>query len=88
VRSAERSFRRAFAAGEVTVEGPRRNLRAGRRTAWLTATELQTLNQYVERIHALFGQGVPRRRGARLHEFTYVLAPVVSTGRRALKSTR
>lgn len=30
VRSAERSFRRAFAPGLATVEGPRRNLRAGR----------------------------------------------------------
>ncbi len=83
VRSAERSFRRAFAPGLATVEGPRRNLRAGRRTAWLTAAELQELNQHIERIHAIFGQGVPRRRGARLHEFTYVLAPVVEKGRRA-----
>jgi DNA-binding transcriptional ArsR family regulator len=88
VRSAERSFRRAFAPGEATVEGPRRNLRAGRRTAWLTAAELHALNQYLERIHALFGRGVPRRPGARLHEFTYVLAPVVSTGRRAPKPAR
>ena len=83
VRSAERSFRRAFAPGLATVEGPRRNLRAGRRTAWLTATELQALNQHLEGIHAIFGQGVPRRRGARLHEFTYVLAPVIQKGRRA-----
>ena len=83
VRSAERSFRRAFVPGEATVDGPRRNLRAGRRTAWLTAREIETLNEYLERIHALFGRGVPRRKGARLHEFTYVLAPVVHSGRRA-----
>ena len=83
VRSAERSFRRAFAPGLATVQGPHRNLRAGRRTAWLTAAQLRALNRYIEGIHALFGRGVPRRPGARLHEFTYVLAPVVETGRRA-----
>lgn len=82
VRSAERSFRRAFAPGFATVQGPHRNLRAGRRTAWLTAGELRTLNRYVERIHGLFGRGMPRRPGARLHEFTYVLAPIVEKRRR------
>jgi DNA-binding transcriptional ArsR family regulator len=82
VRSAERSFRRAFAPGLAEVRGPHRNLRAGRRTAWLTADELRVLNGYVERIHALFARGRPQRPGARLHEFTYVLAPVVEKGRR------
>ena len=82
VRSAERGFRRAFAPGVATVQGPRRNLRAGRRTAWLTARELEQLNRHLERIHALFGRGRPRRNGARLHEFTYVLAPIVERGRR------
>jgi DNA-binding transcriptional ArsR family regulator len=82
VRSAERSFRRAFAPGRAAVAGPERNLRAGRRTAWLTPRELRVLNGYIERIHALFGRGRPQRAGARLHEFTYVLAPIVGTGRR------
>ena len=82
VRSAERSFRRAFAPGLAEVRGPHRNLRAGRRTAWLTADELRVLNGYVERIHALFARGRPQRPGARLHEFTYVLAPIVEKGRR------
>jgi DNA-binding transcriptional ArsR family regulator len=76
LRSAQRGFRRSFAPGHATVQGPQRNLRAGRRTAWLTARELRVLNRYIERIHALFGRGVPRRAGARLHEFTYVLAPI------------
>lgn len=76
-RSAERSFRRAFKPGFADVDGPYRNLRAGRRTAWLTDAELQVLNRYLERIHALFGRGRPQRNGARLHEFTYVLAPIV-----------
>jgi DNA-binding transcriptional ArsR family regulator len=83
VRGAERGFRRAFAPGRATVAGPHRNLRAGRRTAWLTASEVRTLNRHIEAIHALFGGGLPRRAGARLHEFTYVLAPMVENGRRA-----
>ena len=82
VRSAERGFRRAFAPGRAAVAGAQRNLRAGRRTAWLTDDELRVLNGYVERIHALFGRGRPQRPGARLHEFTYVLAPAVGNGRR------
>ncbi len=76
-------LRSCLAPGLATAHGPRRNLRAGRRTAWLTARELQVLNRYIERIHALFGRGLPRRTGARLHEFTYVLAPMVEQGRRA-----
>jgi DNA-binding transcriptional ArsR family regulator len=83
VRSAERGFRRAFSPELATAQGPRRNLRAGRRTAWLTATELARLNRHIEAIHSLFGRGVPRRGGARLHEFTYVLAPSVGAGRRS-----
>jgi DNA-binding transcriptional ArsR family regulator len=69
--------------GCANVKGPHRNLRAGRRIAWLTDSELWALNRYVERIHALFARGRPQRTGARLHEFTYVLAPMVENGRRA-----
>ncbi len=82
LRSAERSFGRAFAPGLATVDGPHRNLRAGRRTAWLTDAELARLNRYIERIHALFARRHPRTTRARLHEFTYVLAPIVQKGRR------
>lgn len=88
LRCAERGFRRAFAPGLATAKGPRRNLRAGRRTAWLTARDLEALNRHIERIHALFGRGVPQRKGARLHEFTYVLAPMVAQGRRARAPSR
>jgi DNA-binding Lrp family transcriptional regulator len=83
VRCAERSFRRAFGPERATAKGPHRNLRAGRRTAWLTAAELRRLNRYIERIHALFGRGRPQQPGSRLHEFTYVLAPIVQKGRRS-----
>lgn len=83
VRCAERSFRRAFAPTRATAKGPHRNLRAGRRTAWLTAADLRRLNRHIERIHALFALGNPRRAGSRLHEFTYVLAPIVRRDRRS-----
>ena len=82
LRSASRGFRRAYAPGLATVEGAHRNLRAGRRTAWLTLEDLRVLNYHVERIHRLFGRGRPQRSGARLHEFTYVLAPCLPAGRR------
>ena len=88
LRSAERSFRGAFASGLAEAEGPGRNLRAGRRTAWLTGSELRVLNRHVERIHALFGRGRPGRRGARLHEFTYVLAPVIEKHREKHREKR
>ncbi len=87
VRCAERGFRRAFAPGLAEVEGPRRNLRAGRRTAWLTGKDLEALNGHIERIHALFARGRPGRARARLHEFTYVLVPSVPQGRRAADTT-
>jgi DNA-binding transcriptional ArsR family regulator len=86
LRSAERSFRRGFAPGAATVDGPHRNLRAGRRVAWLTDRELEQLNRHIERIHALFRRSGPSRKGARLHEFTYVLAPVGKNGRRGRPS--
>ena len=84
VRSAQRSFQRAYAPGLAEIEGPRRNLRAGRRMAWLTPGDLEVLNRSLERIHALFARGRPGRAGARLHELTYVLAPIVPTGRRGV----
>ena len=87
-RCAERSFRRAFAPGLAQAHGPCRNLSAGRRTAWLTDAELQVLNRYIERIHSLFGRGRPQRTGARLHEFTYVLAPILQKRGRTGSLTR
>jgi DNA-binding transcriptional ArsR family regulator len=81
-RCAQRSFRRGYAPGRATAEGPQRNLRAGRRTAWLTAADLEKLNALIERVHRLFARGRAGRPGARLHEFTYVLAPAPPLRRR------
>jgi len=82
LRSAERSFRRAYAPGRAQAEGPHRNLRAGRRTAWLKPTELRALNRHLESIRALFERGRPGRTDARLVELTYILAPIEPKTRR------
>lgn len=82
LRSASRAFRRAYAPGLATVEGPYRNLWGARRTAWLTPEDLHALNHHLQRIHQLFYRGRPQRPGARLHEFTYVVAPSLPAGRR------
>ena len=82
LRRAERSFRRAYAPGRARVDGPHRNLRAGRRTAWLKAGELAALNRIMESLHALFERGRPGRTGARLIELTYIVAPIEPKTRR------
>jgi DNA-binding transcriptional ArsR family regulator len=82
LRSAGRSFRRAYAPGRARTEGPHRNLRAGRRTAWLKPAELAALNRDLESIHALFERGRPGRTDARLIELTYIVAPIEPKARR------
>jgi DNA-binding transcriptional ArsR family regulator len=81
LRDALRSFRRAFRPG-VVVEGPRRALWVGRRTAWLTGEELEEVNARVE---SFVGYLVERRgRGAegRLYSFTFAISPL-GGGRRS-----
>jgi len=82
LRRAERSFRRAYAPGRAQADGPHRNLRAGRRTAWLKPGELATLNRAIESLHAVFERGRCGRSGARLIELTYIVAPIEPKGRR------
>jgi DNA-binding transcriptional ArsR family regulator len=82
LRRAERSFRRAYATGRAQAEGPHRNLRAGRRTAWLKPDELAALNRHLESMHALFERGRPGRTDARLIEVTYIVAPIEPKTRR------
>ncbi len=79
---ARRQHAAAIGAPRTTLEGPRRELWASRVTGWLTATDLEKLNRRLLRIHADFR---PRRgrEADRLLAFTFVLAPVVSTRRRA-----
>jgi DNA-binding transcriptional ArsR family regulator len=87
LREALRSFRRAFRPGAV-VEGPRRSLWAGRRTAWLTGEELEEVNA---RIEALVGYLAERRAWSadgRLYAFTFAVSPFGDGRRRRQASAR
>lgn len=78
-RAALREFREAF-GGKPVVSGPRRNLWAARRVAWLEPSELVAVNRALSRVFAQFERKRPRRPGARPHAITIVLAPLL--GRR------
>ena len=86
LRRAERSFRRAYTPGRARLDGPNRNLRAGRRTAWLRPAELAALNRALETIHALTQRARPDRAHAHLIELTYVLAPIEPKARKRHRS--
>jgi DNA-binding transcriptional ArsR family regulator len=85
-RCAAREFRRALGSGTAAVDGPRRNVRAGRKTAWLTGADLEALNGLLARLHRLFERARAGRTGAELLAFTYVMSPIRPNGRRG--STR
>ena len=74
LRDATRTFARGMLRHPV-VDGRRRNLWAGRRTGWLTPSELQELNRLLRRIVRLMEQGAPGRKKVRLYEMTFALAP-------------
>ena len=80
VRSSERSFRRAFRPDIAVVEGPRRNLWAGRARGALSPRELIQVNMLLDRLVTLMRSGRRDRDGTRsgtrsLFELTFVLAP-------------
>jgi hypothetical protein len=74
LREALRSFRKAFRPGAV-VEGPRRSLWAGRRTAWLTEEELEEVNSRVERLVEYLSERRARKPEGRLYSFTFAISP-------------
>ena len=83
VRSAERTFRRGFTPDVAVVEGPRRNLWAGRWRGALSPAELAEVNALLNRLNALMRSG--RRDGnagvepdRALYELTFILAPTPS----------
>lgn len=79
--SAKRSFAHAFRSGLAQPSGPRRNLWAARFQSWLTPAELEEVNALLERLGVLLRRGAGGRKAkSRLHEFTYVLAPVAERG--------
>jgi DNA-binding transcriptional ArsR family regulator len=74
VRDAVRAFGRNFVVGEV-VNGAGRTLWAGRRTAWLTATELRRLNNGILNLTRRLEFTRGRSRRAKLYAFSFVVSP-------------
>jgi DNA-binding transcriptional ArsR family regulator len=68
-----RDFRHAFQSGDSRVSGSGRELWALRKTGWLTAEEIVTLNRSVERVAKAVSK--PRRQG-RLYGITVLLTPL------------
>lgn len=79
LRSALRAFRRSLGPDAV-VEGPRRSLWAGRRTARLTPERLEEVNALVGRLTEVLEEGRGRNEG-KLYSFTFALSPLAH-GRR------
>ena len=79
LRSALRAFRRSLGPDAV-VEGPRRSLWAGRRTARLTPDGLQEVNSLIGRLTEVLEEGRGRNEG-QLYSFTFALSPL-ARGRR------
>jgi hypothetical protein len=80
LRSAERTFRRGFRPDVAVVEGPQRNLWAGRARGSLSASELAAVNALLDRLITLMRSGRRDRGGAAStdrspYELTFVLAP-------------
>jgi DNA-binding transcriptional ArsR family regulator len=68
-----RDFSRAFEAGNAMVSGPRRELWALRKSARLSAAQVEALNRSIKRVAAEFS---PNNRGGRLYAVTILLTPL------------
>jgi len=62
LRVTERSFTEGTTSDEAVIEGPLRNLWAGRYKVWLTEDELHEVNQLILRLRELGGR--PKRANA------------------------
>ena len=75
LKAAVQDFDAGRASDRAVMEGPERNLWAGRNTAWLEPKDLREVNQLLARLSEIFGQ--PRRPGSgQLCVLSYNLAPV------------
>ncbi|HEX6751012.1 MAG TPA: helix-turn-helix domain-containing protein [Longimicrobium sp.] len=74
LREALRLFRRGFRPGAV-LQGPRRTLWAGRRTAWLSAEELEEVNARIQQVVGYLSERRGRTPDGRLYAFTFVVSP-------------
>ena len=68
-----RDYRRALRLKGLVVEGASRELRAQRKTVWLTKRELRWVNQLIENFAAAGGL---RRKRARLFAITVLVTPL------------
>jgi hypothetical protein len=81
VRLSQRDFDGALASGEFVAHGPRRSAWGGRVKGWLTPAELARVNGHIDQISRLIGRA-GRPKGARLHSFAWLLAPIRERPRR------
>ena len=81
LRLAERNFARAIRRRDTVVDGPARALWGARITGWVNRSELKEINEHLNAIVQI-AQSSKRRRGATLHEVTFVLSPLESAERR------
>jgi DNA-binding transcriptional ArsR family regulator len=87
LRIAGRDFQAAIADPEVTVEGPLRELWAGRAKGWLSDVELAEVNQMLARLARLLDQPRTTQR-RRLVSLCFVLAPVEARPKRRVAERR
>lgn len=81
LQAARTDFRAALAEPGAVIEGPQRELWAGRNKGWLSPREMAEANRLLSRLQQLM-QG-PRRPGQdQLMSLSFVLAPVAARGAR------
>ncbi|MBX3690165.1 winged helix-turn-helix domain-containing protein [Dokdonella sp.] len=86
LRVGERDFKRALANPHTVVEGPRRELWAGRAAGWVTTTELEEINRLLAHLTGLLHNSQGKRGGRRM-SLAWVLGPLdVKPPRRASKA--
>ena len=75
LKAAVQDFDAGRASSQAVMQGPERNLWAGRNVAWLSRQDLREVNKMLARLSEIFGQ--PRSPGRdRLCVLSYGLAPV------------
>lgn len=82
MRSAQRDLGEALESGEPFGHGKRRRVWVGRTKGWFTSKELAEVNGHLRALMELF-TNTERRKGSRLHTFTYLLTPVAPRERSA-----
>lgn len=83
LQSGRRGFLKAVRSEVVRVEGPRRNLWVAHWKGWLSQSELAEFNRHLEQLVHLLRRGAQEKGKHRApYEFTFALAPVVSSSKK------